>query len=102
MDGNERGEYAEANTASDRVNTTFMGDVPNALTRNNVELHQILGINVFTYMLAAAIAFFLGMNAILGPGWLGNALGILSGWDLTETSKSLPDAIDLSNPDYRL
>ena len=63
---------------------------------------QLLGINIFTYILAAAIAFFLSMNAILGPGWLGNAIGILSGWDMTETSKSLPEVVDLSSKDYLL
>jgi hypothetical protein len=63
---------------------------------------QLLGINIFTYVLAAAIVFFLIMNMILGPGWLGNTFGIEDTGTFAQTADSLPDAIDLSNPDYLL
>jgi hypothetical protein len=63
---------------------------------------QLLGINIFTYILAAAIVFFMSMNFILGPGWLGNSMGIQGTGTFEESSKSLPEVIDLSNPKYLL
>lgn len=69
--------------------------------RHLVDL-QLLGINVFTYILAAAIAFFLSMNIILGPGWLGSSIGIKGTGTFTETSESLPELVDLSKPEYLL
>ena len=62
----------------------------------------MFGINVFTYVLAAGIAFFFGMNVILGPGWLGNQIGIPSTGTFDEISNSLPKTIDLSDPAYRI
>jgi hypothetical protein len=62
----------------------------------------MFGINVFTYILAAAIAFFLSMNVIFGPGWLGNQIGIPSTGTFNEMSNSLPQTIDLSDPEYRI
>jgi hypothetical protein len=63
---------------------------------------QLLGINIFTYILAAAIVFFLSMNAALGPGWLGQTLG----WDnvgtFTKVSDSLPLNVDVSASEYLL
>jgi hypothetical protein len=63
---------------------------------------QLLGINVFTYILAAAIAFFLSLNYVLGPGWLGSAIGMQGTGTFSEVSDSLPDTIDLSDPSFRL
>lgn len=63
---------------------------------------QLLGINVFTYVLAIAIAFFLSMNVLLGPGWLGNTIGLPGTGTFTETSESLPDTFDLSEDAYLL
>jgi hypothetical protein len=40
------------------------------------------------------------MNLILGPGWLGNSIGIKGVGTFSEISESLPDALDLSNPEY--
>ena len=65
-------------------------------------MKDLLGINVFTYLLAAAIAFFLGMNTMLGPGWLGGAMGLQGTGTYTETSESLPDMVDLSDSRYQL
>jgi hypothetical protein len=61
---------------------------------------KLLGINLFTYILAAAIAFFLSMNLILGPGWLGNSIGIDRTGTFQEVSDSLPDTLDLSKNDF--
>ena len=63
---------------------------------------KLLGINIFTYILAAAIAFFFGMNTILGPGWLGSTLGVEGTGTFTETSQSLPGKIDLGDSQYLL
>ena len=57
---------------------------------------------MFTYILAAAIVFFLSMNFILGPGWLGGAIGVKATGSFTQMSDSLPNAVDLSDPDYLL
>jgi hypothetical protein len=65
-------------------------------------MKDLLGINIFTYILAAAIAFFLGMNALLGPGWLGGAIGLPGTGTFSEMSDSLPDILDLSESKYQL
>lgn len=62
--------------------------------------YKLLGINIFTYVLAAAIAFFFSMNIMLGPGWLGNSIGMEGTGTFQEVSDSLPDIIDLSNSDF--
>jgi len=61
-----------------------------------------LGVNAFTYLLAGAILFFFGMNVVLGPGWLGSAVGIQGTGDFTETSNALPETLDLGTKDYLL
>jgi len=58
-----------------------------------------LGINVFTYVLGALIVFFLSANALLGPGWLGNIVGIPGTGEFTETSSTIPDIVDLGSKD---
>jgi len=63
---------------------------------------KLLGINVFTYILAITIAFFFSMNALLGPGWLGNTIGLPGTGTFTEKSESLPDTFDLSDSEYLL
>jgi len=63
---------------------------------------QLLGVNGFTYILLAGIFFFLIMNTWLGPGWLGNIIGIQGTGTFTEVPDSIPDTIDLGNPDYQL
>ena len=57
---------------------------------------QLLGINIFTYVLAALIALFLSLNLILDPGWLGQQIGFAGTGIFTQTSDSLPDSVDLS------
>jgi hypothetical protein len=55
-----------------------------------------LGINVFTYILAGLIAFFLSLNLLLGPGWLGQSIGLEGTGTFTQISDSLPGTVDLS------
>lgn len=61
-----------------------------------------MGINIFTYILAALIIFFLSMNAISGPGWLGQSLGWEDVGTFTKTSDALPLNVDVSGPGYLL
>lgn len=63
---------------------------------------KLLGINGFTFLLAALIIFFLSMNIMLGPGWLGSKLGIPGTGSIQEVSPSLPGSIDLNKPEFRL
>eukprot|EP00978_Attheya_sp_CCMP212_P040117 scaffold215595_cov68-Attheya_sp.AAC.2 len=65
-------------------------------------MKELLGVNVFTYVLGALIAIFLGANAILGPGWLGQSIGLEGTGTFTQVSPSLPDTLDLSSPEYLL
>ncbi|VEU33416.1 unnamed protein product [Pseudo-nitzschia multistriata] len=65
-------------------------------------LQQMLGINIFTVILAALIVFFLSMNIILGPGWLGSTIGIPGTGNIQEVSPTLPGSLDLNRPEYRL
>lgn len=63
---------------------------------------QLLGINIFTYILAAAIAFFLSMNLVFGQGWLGSAIGIQGTGTFTERSETLPNVVDLSDDQFSI
>jgi hypothetical protein len=63
---------------------------------------KLLGVNIFTYVLAASIIFFLGANAAFGPGWLGQNLGLEDVGTFTKVSDSLPLNVDVSRPDYLL
>jgi hypothetical protein len=63
---------------------------------------KLLGINIFTYILAALIIFFLGANAAFGPGWLGQGLGIEDVGTFTKVSDALPLNVDVSGPGYLL
>ncbi len=81
-------------------------DMCNVLTRLILSVLnfviQLLGINAFTVILAALIVFFLSMNVVLGPGWLGSQLGIPGTGSIQEVSPSLPGSIDLNKPEFRL
>ena len=59
-------------------------------------LMKLLGINVFTYVLAGLIVFFFSLNIILGPGWLGQSMGLEGTGTFTQISDSLPATVDLS------
>lgn len=81
----------------------ILGNITLSLTNlSSFALRQLLGINIFTYILAAAIAFFFSMNIILGPGWLGNSIGLEGTGSFQKVSDALPEIIDLSSSDYLL
>ena len=42
------------------------------------------------------------MNAVYGPGWLGQSLGWEDVGTFTRTSESLPLNVDVSGPEYLL
>jgi hypothetical protein len=42
----------------------------------------------------------LSLNAILGPGWLGQSMGLSGTGSFTETSSSLPSMVDLGESEY--
>lgn len=63
---------------------------------------QLLGINIFTYILAGAIAFFLSMNIIFGQGWLGNSIGIKGTGTFTERSEKLPGVVNLNDDQFSI
>lgn len=48
------------------------------------------------------IVVMLSLNAMLGPGWLGQAIGIAGTGTFTEVSPSLPDAINLGADEFLL
>ena len=63
---------------------------------------KLLGINIFTYILGSLIILFLLLNFILGPGWLGQMIGMEGTGSFTDISDTFPSEIDLSNPNYKL
>ncbi|KAL7550239.1 hypothetical protein ACHAWF_013479 [Thalassiosira exigua] len=65
-------------------------------------MKNLLGINIFTYILGVFIIIFLSMNAFYGPGWLGQSLGWEGVGTFTKVSDSLPLNVDVSRPDYLL
>lgn len=65
-------------------------------------MQNLLGINIFTYVLAAFIVFFISMNVVFGPGWLGQSLGWEDVGTFTRVSDSLPLNVDVSKPEYLL
>lgn len=66
-------------------------------------LKELLGINIFTFILAGLIIIMLSLNAILGPGWLGQQIfGLENTGTFTETSNSLPAVMDLDGADNLL
>mmetsp|Transcript_24623 Transcript_24623/g.49882 ORF Transcript_24623/g.49882 Transcript_24623/m.49882 type:complete len:196 (-) Transcript_24623:56-643(-) len=69
---------------------------------NLAVMKELLGINIFTYILAGACILFLGANVVLGPGWLGQIIGIEGTGTFTRVSDSLPGEIDLSAPENLL
>jgi len=67
-----------------------------------VVLKNLLGVNIFTYILAMLIFFFISMNAAFGPGWLGQSMGWENVGEFTKISDSLPLNVDVSRSDYLL
>lgn len=69
---------------------------------NDNVFQQLLGINGFTYLLAGLIIMFLSLNAFLGPGWLGQLMGVEGTGTFTQVSDSLPGTIDLNSSENLL
>ena len=68
-----------------------------------VQRHQqLMGFNIFTLVLGVLIIVLLGLNQTLGPGWLGQSLGMKGVGSFTEYPESLPATVDLSGPDFLL
>mmetsp|Transcript_1548 Transcript_1548/g.3954 ORF Transcript_1548/g.3954 Transcript_1548/m.3954 type:complete len:186 (-) Transcript_1548:1638-2195(-) len=88
-------------SASDISEETW-GNIEGGAPSRWMVMKDLLGINIFTYILAAFIIFFLSMNAAFGPGWLGQSLGWEDVGTFTRTSDSLPLDVDVSRPDYLL
>lgn len=65
-------------------------------------MKELLGINIFTFALIGLIAFFFLFNALLGPGWLGEKLGIVGTGTYTEISKSFPSIVNLDDAENLL
>lgn len=63
---------------------------------------QLLGVNIFTYILALLILIFGGLNLTLGPGWLGGTLGVPGTGEIVTPSPSFPDTMDLNTEEFRL
>lgn len=100
----ENAEYEDdvAGSKSNGISDDFLEEVKEGAPSEFNVMKQLLGINIFTYVLAAACVFFLGMNAFLGPGWLGQTIGLKGTGTFTEISDSLPGNIDLSGQDNLL
>ncbi|KAL3783943.1 hypothetical protein ACHAWO_005070 [Cyclotella atomus] len=65
-------------------------------------MKNLLGINIFTYILAILIIFFLSMNTIYGLGWFGQLLGMEGVGTFTRVSDSLPIDVDVSGKEFLL
>ncbi|KAL7459868.1 hypothetical protein ACHAWC_011874 [Mediolabrus comicus] len=122
-DNNDTSSTANANDSSEETTTTaaaddnleiIRGDKSNEISDDiwvEIEdgaptkfeiMKNLLGINIFTYILATLIIFFLSMNTIYGVGWLGQSLGWEDVGTFTKVSESLPLDVDVSGDNYLL
>ncbi|KAL3821674.1 hypothetical protein ACHAXA_006094 [Cyclostephanos tholiformis] len=88
--------------SNSEISDETWGDIEGGAPSGWMVMKGLLGINIFTYVLAVLIIFFLGANAVLGPGWLGQSLGWEDVGTFTKVSDSLPLNVDVSGPDYLL
>jgi hypothetical protein len=91
-------EEGTADVTEEELLEMVAANQPNQFT----VVKELLGLNVFTLILALLIAFFMGANFFLGPGWLGQKLGIEGTGTFQDVSDAIPGVIDLSQPDYLL
>jgi len=84
------------------ISEELLRDVEGGKPSELMIMKDILGINIFTYILAGLIALFLSLNFILGPGWLGQQIGFGGTGTFTQISDSLPDSVDLSGAENLL
>jgi len=94
--GEDEFQVIEGNEMSDELFDQLAETEPSKFSI----MTQLLGINLFTYILAALIVISLSLNAFLGPGWLGQKIGLEGTGTITQISDSLPTSIDLSAPEY--
>jgi len=95
-------EYLDFDGETDQIDDATMEEIIQGQPSEWNIMKELLGINIFTFILAALIVFFLSMNYILGPGWLGSTIGIPGTGAFQEVSPSIPGTIDLNKPEYRL
>ncbi|OEU15423.1 hypothetical protein FRACYDRAFT_240110 [Fragilariopsis cylindrus CCMP1102] len=96
------GEYFDFDGEIQEMDDTMLEEVKEGQPSEFNIMKELLGISIFTYILAGLIVFFLGMNYILGPGWLGSTVGIPGTGSFDEVSPSIPGMIDLNKPEFRL
>mmetsp|Transcript_7997 Transcript_7997/g.13233 ORF Transcript_7997/g.13233 Transcript_7997/m.13233 type:complete len:172 (-) Transcript_7997:232-747(-) len=92
--------FVEPGSESDALSDDLWEEIEGAQPPKWIVMKEILGIGGFTYVLAALIVGMLSLNFFLGPGWLGQAMGVPGTGTFTETSPSLPDQMDLSADDF--
>mmetsp|Transcript_32148 Transcript_32148/g.48001 ORF Transcript_32148/g.48001 Transcript_32148/m.48001 type:complete len:200 (+) Transcript_32148:136-735(+) len=87
---------------ADEISEQTWEEIEQSAPSKLMVVKNLLGVNIFTYILAALIVFFLSMNAIFGVGWLGQSLGWEDVGTFTKVSESLPLDVDVSGSDYLL
>mmetsp|Transcript_24590 Transcript_24590/g.53236 ORF Transcript_24590/g.53236 Transcript_24590/m.53236 type:complete len:194 (+) Transcript_24590:167-748(+) len=87
---------------SSEISDGVWDDIEGGAPTRWMVMKNLLGVNIFTYILAASIVFFISMNLIFGPGWLGQSLGWEDVGTFTKVSDSLPLNVDVSAPEYLL
>ncbi|CAJ1954459.1 unnamed protein product [Cylindrotheca closterium] len=102
FDGDTTPEIIRLAPNAKDVDGAMFEDIETGKPSEMMVMKELLGINGFTYLLGALIALLLSLNFFLGPGWMGQAMGIQGVGTFEEVSKSLPDTVDLSRPEFRL
>mmetsp|Transcript_9269 Transcript_9269/g.11696 ORF Transcript_9269/g.11696 Transcript_9269/m.11696 type:complete len:199 (+) Transcript_9269:108-704(+) len=87
---------------ADEISEQTWEEIEQSAPSKLMVVKNLLGVNIFTYILAALIVFFLSMNAVFGVGWLGQSLGWEDVGTFTKVSESLPLDVDVSGSDYLL
>jgi len=87
---------------ADEISEQTWEEIEQSAPSKLMVVKNLLGVNIFTYILAALIVFFLSMNAVFGVGWLGQSLGWEDVGTFTKVSEALPLDVDVSGSDYLL
>lgn len=88
--------FVDPGNEGDAISQDLWEEIEGAQPPKWLVMKELLGISGFTYALGALIVLMLSLNTILGPGWLGQAVGIAGTGTFTDVSPSLPDQVDLS------
>jgi len=99
---NYDGGIGDGTFGDDEIDEATLEEIRTGQPSEWMVMKQLLGVNIFTFILAGLIIFFLSMNYFLGVGWLGSSIGIPGTGTFQEVSPSLPGTIDLNKPEYRL